>query len=133
MSDFKHVGPSVRELMHKRFCRVDGLTLVDQAIGLLKDQDAVALLIEKRDRDDEYGLVTLVDIANRVLAADRAPERVNLFEIMTKPVLCVRADMRALYCARMLRSFDLSLALVEEGDDIVGIIDQQALVLGWAR
>lgn len=134
MSDFKHVGPPVSELMHQRFCRVDGLTLVDQAIGLLKDQDAVALLIEKRDRDDEHGLVILADIVSLVLAEDRAPERVNLFEIMTKPALCVRADMHALYCARLLRRFGLQLALVQAGDgDIIGIIDQRALVLGWQR
>ncbi|MCC5863660.1 MAG: CBS domain-containing protein [Wenzhouxiangella sp.] len=134
MSDFKHVGPRVSELMHQRFCRVDGLTLVDQAIGLLKDQDAVALLVEKRDRDDEHGLVTLADIANKVLADDRAPARVNLFEIMTKPALCVRADMRALYCARLLQRFGLPLAPVQDGDgDIIGIVDQRALVLGWPR
>ncbi|TVQ30137.1 MAG: CBS domain-containing protein [Wenzhouxiangella sp.] len=125
---------SVRDLMHDRFCRADGVMTVDQAIQLLRDEDAYALLVDKRDPDDEYGLVSMADISAKILAVDRAPERVNLFEIMTKPALCVRAGMRPAYCARLLHRFRLGLALVQDADgEVIGLIDHRALVMGLAH
>ena len=55
-------------------------------------------------RSDEYGMVLLSDIAKQVLAKDRSPKRVNIYEIMAKPVLSVQPDMDIRYCARMFRS-----------------------------
>lgn len=121
----------VRDVMHARYCRVDGVMTVDQAIGLMKRERADALLVERQGPDDEHGLVLLTDIARHVLARGRAPERVNLFEIMSKPVLSVRADMQLRYCARLFQRFALSIApVVDSSGDIVGMVDCRGLVLG---
>ncbi|MBL8819970.1 MAG: DUF1538 family protein [Planctomyces sp.] len=47
----------------------------------------------------------LIAIANK--AADRSPDRVNLYEIKAKPVLSVRPEMNIKYCARLLERFSL--------------------------
>ena len=46
-------------------------------------------------------IVSFEDIATEVLAKNRAPERVNIYEIMEKPLFSVDPAMDARYCARL--------------------------------
>jgi CBS domain-containing protein len=43
------------------------------------------------------GVVLIADIASKVIAKDRALERVNVYEIMTKPIISVHPDMDIRY------------------------------------
>jgi len=88
-----------------------------------------SLIVKRRDDQDEYGLLLFSDIAKKVLAKDRAPERVNVYEIMAKPVLAVRPDMQVRYCARLFENFGISHAPVIENDQIVGVVSFYLLVL----
>ena len=120
----------VRDVMHSRFCRVDGLITVDQALQRMHEENAQALIIEKRDADDEYGIVLLSDIAKKVLAPNRAPERVNVYEIMSKPALGVRPDMQVRYCARLFDQFGLNLApVIDSAGEIIGLVSYEDLTL----
>ncbi len=60
---------------------------------------------------------------------DRSPDRVNLYEIMTKPVLSVEPKMRIRYCARMFEHFGISTAPVVENGEIKGMVTYDVLVL----
>lgn len=121
----------IADLMHQRYCRVDGVITVAQALAVLRESDAKVLIVERLDARDEYGIVTLADIGRRVLAEDRAADRVSLNEIMNKPVLSVRANMHVPHCARLLGRFGISSALVtDEQGEILGLVDFPALVLG---
>lgn len=121
----------VRDVMHNRFCRVDGLTTVDQALRRLKESRATVLIVQKRDEHDEHGLVLLSDIARKVLSKDRSPERVNVYEIMNKPTLSVRPDMQVKYCARLLDQFDLSTApVIDAAGEVIGVVSYDTLVMG---
>ena len=120
----------VRHVMHSRFCHIDGLATVDQALEMLDKEKAMALIVEKRDDDDEYGIVLLSDIAKKVLAVDRAPERTNVYEIMSKPVLGVHPDMQIRYCARLFNAFGLTLApVIDAADEVLGMVSYDDLVL----
>lgn len=85
--------------------------------------------MRKRHPDDEYGVVLISDIARHVLARDRAPDRVNIYEIMSKPVITVSPDMDIRYCARLFARFDLSRAPVVADDEVVGIVSLTDLVI----
>jgi CBS domain-containing protein len=87
------------------------------------------LIVNKRDDYDEYGMVLISDIALKVLAKDRAPERINIYEIMSKPVLSIRPDMDIRYAARLLERFKLSRAPVVEQDKVIGIVSLTDMVL----
>ncbi|MEZ5094700.1 MAG: CBS domain-containing protein [Nocardioides sp.] len=101
---------SVRDVMKTKVDLVDGLTTVADAVRQMKHVETKVLIIDKRHDDDEYGIVMLSDIAREVLAKDRAPERVNVYEIMSKPVVTVHPDMDIRYCARLFEKFGLSRA-----------------------
>ena len=119
----------VRDVMHTHFDVVDGLMTVQEALRSMKHSETKTLIIDKRHDDDVYGMLLFADIAKRVLAKDRATERVNVYEVMDKPVLCVEPDMDIRYCARLLDRFDLFTAPVVENGGIVGIVSLNQMVL----
>lgn len=119
----------VRHVMKKEFDVVDGMTTVREALDTMGHVENKALIVDKRHEDDEYGMVLISDVARHVLAKDRAPERVNVYEIMAKPVISVDPDMDIRYCARLFERFELSRAPVVEGGKVVGIVSFTDMVL----
>ena len=119
----------VKDVMKRNFDMVDGLTAVSEALSKMKHVDTKCVIVNKRHDDDVYGMVLISDIAKQVLARDRAPDRVNIYEIMSKPVVTVEQDMDIRYCARLFEKFGLSRAPAVSGGEIVGIVSLTDMVL----
>ena len=119
----------VRDVMKKDFDMIDGRMTVMDALRTMKHVETKSLIVDKRHDDDEYGMVLISDIAKKVLAKDRSPDRINVYEIMTKPLLTVTPDMDIRYCARYFEKFDLSRAPVVENRKVIGIISFTDMVL----
>lgn len=119
----------VRDCMRKEVTEVEGTLDVLSALRIMKKVSATSLIVKRRDERDEYGLLLFSDIARKVIAMDRAPERVSVYEVMAKPVLTVRSNMAIRYCARLFDNFGISHAPVVEDDKIVGIVSYYRLVL----
>jgi len=119
----------VRDIMRTRFEFVDRKETVRVALAKMENTRARALIVDKKHSDDEYGILVLADIAKQVLAVDKSPDRVNVYEIMSKPVVQVSADMDIRYCARLFDRFGLERAPVVEDGKVVGIVSYHVLVL----
>jgi len=120
---------SVRKAMRSDVTFIDGRKNVLDALRAMRDGECTSLIVEKRSDHDELGILTLSDIAHQVIAKDRAPERVHVFEIMTKPVITVKPDMDIRYCARLFEKFGIRRAPVVEHDKVIGMISYYHLVL----
>ena len=119
----------VREVMKSDFDMIDGRITVMDALRTMKHVETKVLVVDKRNDNDEYGMVMISDIAKLVLAKDRSPDRVNVYEIMAKPLLPVDPDMDIRYCARYFENFGLSRAPVVENKQVIGIISFTDMVL----
>ena len=119
----------VSDVMKRDFDLVDGMLSVSEALQRMQHVETKCVLVDKRHEDDEFGMLLLSDIARQVLGKDRAPERVNVYEIMTKPVITVDPAMDIRYCARLFSQFALSRAPVVDGDHIVGVVSLTDMVL----
>ena len=128
MSDNKLV--QTRDVMKTTFTAVEGLATVAQALQLMRTEGTDVLIVKKRHEADEIGIVLLADVAKKVLAKDRAPERVNIYEIMSKPVITVAPTMDIRYCARLFDQFGLASVPVVEQGEVVGVVGYRELVLG---
>jgi predicted transcriptional regulator len=115
--------------MRKEVTEVDGTLDVLSALKVMKKVGATSLIVRRRNDKDEYGMLLFSDVAKKVIAKDRAPERVSVYEVMAKPVLTVRPDMQIRYCARLFENFGISHAPVVEDGKIVGIVSFYLLVL----
>jgi predicted transcriptional regulator len=128
MSDERNIVRA-RDVMKKNFDLIDGRMTVMEALKTMNHVESKSLIVNKRHDNDEYGILMLSDIAKDVLAKDRSPNRVNVYEIMAKPVLSVDPDMDIRYCARFLERFGVTRAPVIENGEIIGIVSLTDMVL----
>jgi len=119
----------VRDVMKSQFDTVDGMATVAQALETMAHVDTKTLVVRKRHADDTIGMVVISDISRQVLAEDRAPDRVNIYEIMSKPVLSVNPEMDIRYCARLFARFDLTRAPVVQNGEVIGVVSLTDLVV----
>ena len=119
----------VRDVMKFEVDVVDGMMTVTEALKSMKYPDTRTLIVDKRYEDDEYGVVMFRDMAKKVLARDHSPNRVNIYEIMSKPVISVHPDMDIRYCTRLFDRFGLSRAPVLEDHKIIGLVSYTDIVL----
>ena len=119
----------VRDVMKTELDIVDGMLTVTEALKSMKYPDTRTMIVDKRHEDDEYGVVMFRDMAKKVLARDFSPNRVNIYEIMSKPVVTVDPAMDIRYCARLFERFGLSRAPVIENDKIIGFVSYTDMVL----
>ncbi len=123
----------VRDVMKTEFDLVDGMDTVAEVLKNSKYPESKCFIVNMRHDDDEYGIVLLSDIAKQVLAKDKAPERVNIYEIMSKPVVAVDPDMDIRYCTRLFENFGLSRTPVVDNKKLVGIVGYTDIVLRGLR
>jgi len=123
----------VRDLMVSDLHTIDGLATVAEAMAMMKRQQVSSLVVDRRNEDDELGLIVVADIARGVIADNRAPERVNVYEIMSKPLLTLPEEMLARYAVRILVRFELSRAVVvDQHRNAIGIVTLRDLIMAHA-
>ncbi|MFT6625394.1 MAG: putative transcriptional regulator [Cycloclasticus sp.] len=127
MSDKKTIR--VRDVMKTEFHMIDGKCTIAEAVMEMKKYQTSVLFVEKFHEDDEYGVINAGIIARLVLAKDKAPERVNVYEINEKPLISVTADMDIRYCSRLFARYNLMRAPVIENGKIIGVVSPIQLVL----
>lgn len=123
----------VSEVMLREFDMVSGQETISQALAKMKHVKTRLLMVDKRHDDDEYGIVRLGDIARQILAKDRSPDRVNVYEIMSKPVISVSPTMDIRYCARLFERFGLQRAPVIQDGKVLGVIGYDEMLVHWLR
>ena len=123
----------VRDVMKEEFDMVEGMDTVADVLKNCKHPETKCFIVNIRHENDEYGIVLLSDIAKQVLAKNKAPERINVYEIMSKPVIYVDPDMDIRYCTRLFENFGLARAPVVENKKVIGIIGYTDIVLDGVR
>jgi predicted transcriptional regulator len=119
----------VEDVMKPDFDLVDGMHTVAQVLRDSQYPESKCFIVDTRHENDEYGIVLLSDIAKQVVARNRSPERVNIYEIMSKPVVTVDPKMDIRYCARLFENIGLGRAPVVDDGKVVGIVGYTDIVL----
>ena len=123
----------VHDVMKPNVDMVDGMDTVESALEKMDHVETKTLIVNKRDDNDAYGIVMFSDIARKVLARDRPPARVNIYEIMTKPVISVEPEMDIRYCARLFDRLHLSRAPVISSGKILGVVSYSDMIVKGVR
>lgn len=123
----------VRDAMQSDLLLIDGLSSTRKALEIMEATGADALVIDKRDAEDEYGLITIGMIGRDVIAQNRNPGRVSVYEIMEKPALIVPAGMQARYAIRLLTRLGVEHAIATQDDKAAGYVTLRGLTLAEFR
>lgn len=121
---------TVADVMTKKVITIEPTATVRDAIRMMTEHRTSSLVVERRDEHDEFGLIVVRGIAAEVLGKDLSPDRVNVYEVMSKPVLTVAAGMQVTYAVRLLTRFKQSRAMVvDDARHPVGIVTIRDMVL----
>ena len=123
----------VKDVMWAQVDIVDSKCTVQNALNDMQHKKTKMLLVDKSHEFDEYGVVLIADIASKVIAKDRALDRINVYEIMNKPAISVHPDMEIRYCARLLTRLSLSRCPVLDNGKIVGVVSLTSIVFNGLR
>lgn len=118
-----------RDIMHKGVVYIDGMATAKEATATMRDAHVSALVVKKRHPDDAWSIIAVQDLIREVLIPGRLPKEINVYEIMTKPVITVPADMDIRYVARLLYHAGIRRAPVEDQGELVGMVSTSSLIL----
>jgi CBS domain-containing protein len=112
----------VGDIMTKVVIFVDGRETVADALKLMREKGVSSLVVNRRNHDDAWGIMTRKDIVHKVVDPGKDPYNVKVFEIMTKPLITVSPGLALKYCARLFHRTGIRRAPVFDGKEIIGII-----------
>ncbi len=118
-----------RDVMHKQVLTIDGMATAREAAAIMRSKRVFSLLVKKRHENDAWGILVVQDFVKGVIIPGRSPDDVNVYEIMTKPIITVPADMDIRYAARLIYRAGIRRAPVEDKGEIIGMISLSSLIL----
>lgn len=118
-----------KDVMQKGVIYIDGMDTAREAAAIMRDKHVTALIVNKRNPDDAWGIVAVQDLISGVIVPDRASKEVNIYEVMTKPIITVPAEMDVKYVARLIYRAGIRRAPVEENGELIGMVSLASLVL----
>ncbi|NEP12796.1 MAG: CBS domain-containing protein [Symploca sp. SIO2C1] len=110
-----------KDIMTKDVVTIRGSATVAEAVAVMKQKNLRALIVERRNDHDPYGIVSETDIIYKVAAYGHDPKQMRVYEIMTKPCIIVNPELGVEYVARLFANTRLRRAPVIEGK-LLGII-----------
>lgn len=114
---------TVRDVMSKNVITIDGHATVADAVELMKEKRIRSLIVERRNEQDGYGIITYKDVAYKVIAKGLDAYQTKVHEVMTKPVIIVTPDLNLKYVARLFANTGITRApVIGEGNKMIGII-----------
>lgn len=120
---------AVGDVMTRDLHVIDGLAPVREALDLMGRHGVSSLVIDRRHEGDEFGIVTVREIAEKVVSVDKSVDRTSVYEIMRKPVLTVSIGMNVKYAIRLLSRFGVGRALVTEDGHMIGLVTLRDMTL----
>ncbi len=117
-----------QDIMTQEVATIHGSATVAEAVKLMKLKGLRSLVVDRRNDEDAYGLVTEADITNKVVAYGKDPQDVRVSEVMVKPCVVINPDLAIEYVARLFAQTGIDRAPVIRGD-LIGIISVTDILL----
>jgi predicted transcriptional regulator len=115
------------DIMTPDVITIQGVAKITTAVKLMEEKNVNTLIIERRHNHDAYGIITRTDIVNKVIAFGLDPQKVRVYEIMTKPCIVINPDLGLEYIARLFKNTGIKAAPVIQ-DKLMGIISEDDLL-----
>lgn len=110
-----------KDIMTADVITISGSATVAEAVEVMKEKGLRSLIVDRRNEEDPYGMVTESDIVYKVAAHGHNPKELRVFEIMTKPCIVVPPELGVEYVARLFANTKIRRAPVVQGR-LLGVI-----------
>ncbi|NLG99447.1 MAG: CBS domain-containing protein [Chloroflexi bacterium] len=114
---------TVRDWMMDLVVYVDPDTPVTDALATMRRRYINNVIVKKTSDSPDYGILTTTDICDKIVAQNRDPATLKVREIMTSPLITVKADMTVEECAKIMRDHKIHhLPVADEQGELCGMI-----------
>ncbi len=114
---------TVRDWMMDLVVFVDPDIPVTDALATMRRRYIHSVIVQKSETNPEYGIVTTTDICDKIVAQDQDPGKTKVRDIMTSPLIMIKADMTVTECARIMKEKKIHhLPVVDEHNTLIGMI-----------
>lgn len=117
-----------RDVMNRSFVLVSPLANVQEAVERMVESGTQAVIVDRADEDDAYGIVTFQEIVYHLISKSLSPTRVRIADIMVKPLIVINPYLRLPFIAQLFANTGIQNAPVIEEHKLVGIISSADLV-----
>jgi CBS domain-containing protein len=112
---------NVADIMTREVVTIRNSASVAEAAKLMQQRGVHALMVPPSHELDAYGIVTVDDVVGKVIAFGRNPQRLRVYEIMTKPCIVLNPNLGVEYAARLLTEHHLHSAPVIQSE-LLGVL-----------
>ena len=122
-----------KDLMTKDVKYIQENATIKETIIRMKEEGASSFIVDRKDHDDAYGIITRKDVVAKVVETGRDLEYTKVKEIMTKPLLMVSPGLDIKYVVRLMKMANIRRAPVFDGKEIVGILSNTDIIEALAK
>ena len=121
---------TVKDWMKNLVVFVDPDTTVFEGLHIMRHRFATSLIVEKTAANPEYGIVTSINICDKIVAQGNDPTKTKVREIMASPVITVPDNLLITDCAAKMKEHRIHhLPVADEKGSIIGMIAAMDLLL----
>lgn len=114
---------TVRDWMNDLVVFVDPEATVTEALKLMRRRYVNSLIVRKTETNPEYGIVTSIDICDKIVAHGRNPSELKVRDIMSTPLITVPKDATVQDCAKLMMEKRIHhLPVADEHGNVIGMI-----------
>lgn len=121
---------TVKDWMKNLVIFVDPETTVFEGLHIMRHRFATSLIVRKTPESPEYGIVTSINICDKIIAQGNDPKKTKVKDIMASPIITVKDSMLITDCAAMMKEKRIHhLPVADDAGMIVGMITAMDLLL----
>ncbi len=114
---------TVRDWMNDLVVFVDPESLVLDALGTMRRRYINSLIVKKTADSPDYGIITSIDVCDKIVAQGKDPSKVKVKDIMSAPLITVTPEMTISECARVMKEKRIHhLPVADAHGAVIGMI-----------
>jgi signal-transduction protein with cAMP-binding, CBS, and nucleotidyltransferase domain len=121
---------TVQEIMipKENIITISSLESVRNCLQIMQERKVKSIVVEKDNPHDAFGIVTYTNILNAIFAQDGDMDLLNVYDIATKPIIQVSADLNIKYAAQMMINNNVNRLIVTGNGDLLGLLSMNDIV-----
>ena len=121
---------TVQEIMipRKDIIMISSLESVRNCLQIMQDRKVKSIIVEKDNPHDAYGIVTYTNILHAIFSQDGDMDLLNVYDIATKPIIQVSADLNIKYAAQMMLNNNVNRLIVTDNGNLLGLLSMNDIV-----
>jgi len=121
---------TVNEIMipKEKVATISSLETVRNCLNIMQTKKVKSIIVEKNNAHDAYGIVTYTNILNAIFSQEGDMDLLNVYDIATKPIIQVSAELNISYAAQMMINNNVNRLLVSGNNELLGLISMNDIV-----